>query len=109
MRGTAQQLLGSLIAVVAVSCGDEPAEEEAGRPATFGNSCMLGGLDPCQDPFVCLELPSFSTDPNTGPICTVACQQNEDCPSWQETSGSCTGKQQQSQCVRLICRDVSCP
>jgi len=104
MRCTAQQLMGSLIALVIASCGeDTPAEEDA-RPATFGDKCTLGGLDLCQDPFACLELPSFSTEA-TPPICTLACQQTEDCPAWPETGGSCSG-QAQSQCVRQICRDA---
>ncbi len=64
---------------------------------------MLGGLDPCQDPFVCLELPDFSVQGMAKTICTVACQKPEDCPAWEDPSGAC-----KSQCVRQICRDA-CP
>lgn len=92
--------------IVAYSCGDERVVDEAGRPATFGDRCTLGGLDGCKDPFVCLELPDFSAQTEATQICTVACQSNEDCPSWQETkSGACDGEVQ-SQCVRQICRDT---
>lgn len=108
MRCTSQQLLGSLLCVVAVSCGGDEPPEEHGRPATFGDSCMLGGLDPCHEPFVCLAQPDFSLQQTAGPICSMACQQNSDCPSWQGAAGAgapCGGTVQ-SQCVRLVCRDV---
>src|SRR5688572_5900646 len=39
----------SLLIVVAVSCGDEPPVDDSGRPPTFGDMCMLGGLDTCED------------------------------------------------------------
>jgi hypothetical protein len=99
---TPPRILGSLIVVVVVatSCGDDNAADDA-RPATFGDDCTLGGLDACKDPFACIELPDFSAQSSSKAICTVACQANENCPSWEEPMRTC-----QSQCMRLICRDV---
>lgn len=102
MGCTAQRFVGSLIMLVAISCGgDDPPEEAVGRPATFGDDCTLGGLDKCQDPFACIEIPGFTVQAPVESICTVACQKAEDCPSWESPTGVC-----KSQCQRLICRDV---
>ena len=102
MRCRARQFLGSLIVLVAVSCGgDDSPEESVGRPATFGDVCTLGGLDKCQDPFACIEIPGFTVTADVETLCTVACQKPEDCPSWETATGIC-----KSQCVRLTCRDV---
>jgi len=107
MGVTSVGFVSSLIAAVAAGCGDDPPLDEGGRPATFGEECMLGGLDICQAPFVCLELPNFSPTAPTETICTLACQQSDDCPAWDESEGPCKGRVQ-SQCVRQICRDA-CP
>lgn len=101
MRSAAQRFVSSLLVVAAASCGDDPPAATGGRPATFGDTCMLGGLDACQDPFVCLELPDFSMQGMPKTICTVACQQAEDCPAWEGSSEAC-----KSQCVRQICHDA---
>lgn len=101
------RLAGLLIALAAaISCGEDELRDEPGRPTTFGDQCMLGA-DFCKDPFVCLNVPDFSEQATGGAFCTTTCQQNEDCPAWQESTGPCSGAQQ-SQCVRLICRDP-CP
>jgi hypothetical protein len=103
MGCTAQRFVSALIVVVATSCGgDDAPAETGGRPVTFGDACMFDGLDPCDDPFVCLELPDFSTQAAAKSICSVACQKPEDCPAWEAVSGGVC----KSQCVRQICRDV---
>jgi hypothetical protein len=76
-------------------CGEEDDWKDTNKPATFMNSCSLGD-GTCAAPFDCLQTTSRSS-----PFCTLECQSDSECPSWNAT-GHCPGFRQ-SGCVDGAC------
>lgn len=90
--------LGWLLPIVlAISaCGGGDSAGDTNKPATFTQSCEIGA-EACAEPFECLENPE-----RTGPMCTLVCSKDDDCPAWQAT-GHCAGFAQSS-CSSGVCQ-----
>lgn len=83
-------------ATLIASCTDAGDGTDTNKPATFFDSCVAGG-DSCAEPFECLHNPEL-----TGAVCTLACEESDDCPAWRAT-GHCAGPFQ-SQCRSGLCQ-----
>ena len=92
-----QSLRWLLPMVVAIgACGEDDNVRDANKPPTFTQSCEVGAHD-CADPFECLEVPE-----RPGPMCTLSCSKDDECPAWQAT-GHCAGFAQ-SRCSGGVCQ-----
>jgi hypothetical protein len=61
------------------SCSGEDSQGDVNKPATFFHDCAPGA-DSCKAPFACLSNPEL-----TGPVCTLACERDDQCPAWEAT------------------------